>query len=304
MTSRTHLRFSVGLALTLHLSLGHAQTVTVAAAGDVACSPTSAVEADRCQMAATADLIAEEDVTAVLALGDLQYPQGSSEDFANAYDKSWGRFKTIIYPVPGNHEYYLYDAQGYFRYFGEAAREAQNGYYSFDLGDWHLVALNSNCLSVGGCDADSAQVAWLKRDLEAHPSRCTLAYWHHPRFSSGTHGSDSSYEAFWEVLADAHVDIVLSAHDHLYERFSPQLADGTPDPQGIREFVVGTGGKSFYEVKKRQPNSEAVGIETFGVLFLNLAPTSYTWSFKPAPFKAVPSEVERVFTDRGTDECH
>ncbi len=288
------LRFLAGLVTSSVFALGYAQPVTVAAAGDVACSPTSAVAADRCQMAATADLIARENVTAVLALGDLQYPQGNSDDFAKAYNESWGHFKRITYPVPGNHEYYLYDAQGYFRYFGEAARGAQ-GYYSFDLGDWHLIALNSNCLSVGGCDEASAQVAWLKRDLQAHPSRCTLAYWHHPRFSSGTHGSNSSYEVFWEVLADAHVDIVLSAHDHLYERFSPQSAEGAPDPEGIREFVVGTGGKSFYEVKKRQPNSEAVGVQTFGVLLLELAPTSYSWSFKAV--------TRGTFTDQGTDQC-
>jgi hypothetical protein len=284
------------LCVLLPFAAGFAQTVTVAAAGDIACGPTAEVGADHCQMAATANLIADKDVTAVLALGDLQYPQGSYDDFLNAYDKSWGRFKAITYPTPGNHEYLLYDAQGYYRYFGAAARETQDGYYSFDLGTWHIVALNSNCLWVGGCGADSAQVAWLRRDLEAHPSLCVLAFWHHPRFSSGPHGSDETYQAFWDVLHAAGADVVLNGHDHLYERFAPQSADGTPDLEGIREFVVGTGGASTTGVEERQLNSEVVAEGTFGVLFLRLAPDGYTWSFESAAGTA--------FTDSGEGTCH
>ncbi len=287
--------FIVLVSVLLNFAPGYAETVRVAAAGDIACSSTDEVEADGCQMAATADLIASKDVSAVLALGDLQYPQGSYDDFASAYDKTWGRFKAITYPTPGNHEYYLYGAKGYFRYFGAAARDAQNGYYSFNLGAWHLIALNSNCLFVGGCDANSAQVAWLRRDLRAHPNRCTLAYWHHPRFSSGEHGSDDRYQAFWDALSSAGVDVVLNGHDHLYERFAPQLGDGTPHPRGVREFVVGTGGKSFYQVEARQPNSEVVGEHTFGVLFLKLAPGRYGWSFEPA--------AGQTFTDDGSSKC-
>lgn len=274
----------------------HAQTVTVAAAGDIACSQISDIDAEHCQMAATADLIAGRGVSAVLALGDLQYPQGSYSDFLNAYDQSWGRFKEITHPTPGNHEYYLYDAQGYYRYFGAKAHEARDSYYSFDLGAWHIVALNSNCFFVGGCDADSAQVAWLQRDLRAHPRECVLAYWHHPRFSSGRHGSDSTFQAFWNTLGSGGVDVVLNGHDHLYERFAPQLADGTPDSKGIREFVVGTGGASFYKTTSRQPNSEVVGENTFGVLLLTLAADGYTWSFESASGTA--------FTDAGSDTCH
>lgn len=295
MPATLHLTLVSWIVLSIFAS-SYAQTVTVAAAGDIACGPTSDIDAEHCQMAATADLIAGKDVSAVLALGDLQYPQGSYNDFLNAYDKSWGRFKAITYPTPGNHEYYLYDAQGYYRYFGAAAHEARSGFYSFDLGAWHIVALNSNCFSVGGCDVDSAQIAWLQQDLRAHPAKCILAYWHHPRFSSGRHGSDSTFEAFWDILGSAGVDVVLGGHDHLYERFAPQLADGAPDPKGIREFVVGTGGASFYQTTSRQPNSEVVGEHTFGVLFLTLAADGYTWSFESA--------AGTVFTDAGSDTCH
>lgn len=280
----------------LAFAAGFAQTVTVAAAGDIACGPNSEVGADHCQMAATADLVAGKGVAAVLALGDLQYPQGSYDDFLNAYDKSWGRFKAVTYPTPGNHEYYLYDAQGYYRYFGAAAHEPQHGYYSFDLGAWHVVALNSNCFWVGGCGADSDQVAWLRRDLEAHPSLCVLAFWHHPRFSSGPHGSDEAYQAFWDVLDAAGADVVLNGHDHLYERFAPKSADGAPDLEGIREFVVGTGGASTTGVEERQPNSEVVAEDTFGVLFLRLAPDGYSWSFESAAGAA--------FSDSGEGTCH
>ena len=272
----------------------YAQTVTVAAAGDVACTQAAKVRKDRCQMAATAELIAARNVAAVFALGDLQYPQGSYYDFVDGYDASWGEFKAITHPVPGNHEYYLYGAAGYYRYFGRAAHEADGGTYSFDVGGWHIVALNSNCLWAGGCGADSAQVAWLRRDLQAHPNACTLAFWHHPRFSSGRHGSSDTYSAFWSVLDKAGVDVVLSAHDHHYERFALQRADGAPDPEGIRAFVVGTGGKSLYEIQNREPNSEVVGTD-FGVLFLTLEPGSYRWSFE---------SVGAPFSDTGEGACH
>ncbi len=294
MTTRSTL--PLVLSMLLACTTGRAQTVTVAAAGDIACGPNSEVSADHCRMAATADLIAGKEIAAVLALGNLQYPQGSYDDFLNAYDKSWGRFKAVTYPTPGNHEYYLYDAQGYYRYFGAAAHKAQQGYYSFDLGAWHIVALNSNCLWAGGCGADSAQVAWLRRDLQAHLAACVLAFWHHPRFSSGPHGSDDAYQGFWDVLAAAGADVVLNGHDHLYERFAPQSADGTPDPKGVREFVVGTGGASTARVEDRQPNSEVVGENTFGVLFLTLAADGYAWSFKSA--------ADAAFTDSGEGTCH
>lgn len=271
------------------------QTVTVAAAGDIACSPFDTVSAERCQMAATAELIASRHVDAVLALGDLQYPQGNSADFAASYEKSWGRFKEITYPVPGNHEYYLYQAQGYYRYFGGQARPKHHGYYSFDLGAWHVVALNSNCFWVGGCGEDSEQVAWLRRDLKAHPSRCTLAFWHHPRFSSGTHGSDDTYSAFWSTLNEAGADLVLSAHDHLYERFSPQLGDGTLSDEGIPQFVVGTGGKSFYEQGERRPNSLTLVQKRFGVLFLTLEPKAYRWSFRVTPGETIDAGVKQCW---------
>jgi 3',5'-cyclic AMP phosphodiesterase CpdA len=285
--------FAVALCL---LGAARGQTVTVAAAGDIACSPTAEVTADQCQMAATAELILAKQVDAVLALGDLQYPQGDSGDFANAYDKSWGRFKEITYPVPGNHEYYLYDAQGYYRYFGRRAQREHHGTYSFNLGNWHVIALNSNCLFAGGCGLASDQIALLKEDLRTHPNRCTLAYWHHPRFSSGSHGSNDTYQALWNVLAEAGVELVLNAHDHHYERFAPQLGDGTRSARGIRAFVVGTGGKSLYDAKTRQPNSVAIEDRAFGVLFLTLAPKRYTWSFGTIPAGEV--------ADQGQGRCH
>lgn len=286
--------WSLLFTLLLTVRVGFSQTVTIAAAGDIACSSFDEVSADRCQMAATAGLVAGQHVDAVLALGDLQYPQGGSDDFATSYDKSWGRFKRITYPVPGNHEYYLYEAQGYYRYFGGQARPKHHGYYSFDLGAWHIIALNSNCFWVGGCSEDSEQIAWLRRDLKAHPSSCTLAFWHHPRFSSGAHGSDGAYQPFWSTLNKAGADLVLSAHDHLYERFAPQLGDGTLADEGMPQFVVGTGGKSFYERGERRPHSVALVQKRFGVLFLTLEPTAYRWLFR-----ATNGEI----SDSGVGKC-
>jgi acid phosphatase type 7 len=237
----------------------------IAAAGDVACDPTSRSFRDgegssgSCRQQAVSDLLVDSGLTAVLALGDLQYYCGSEAAFRASYDRSWGRVKDITRPVPGNHEYIAKPkdgssestgcdagnraASGYYSYFGEAAHAATRGHYSFDLGTWHLVALNSNCTPAGGCQATSEQVTWLRDDLGAHPQACTLAFWHHPRFSSGEHGSDADYGPLWEVLHSAGVDVVLNAHEHIYERFAPQTPAGTPDEaHGIRQFTVGTGG--------------------------------------------------------------
>ena len=184
-----------------------AQTVTVAAAGDIACSPDSddhfdggAGDANHCQMAATADLIAKRNVDAVLAIGDIQYSTGRLAAYQGSYDATWGSLKDKTYPVPGNHDYNTDGATGYYKYFGERAGDPSKGYYSYDLGAWHVVALNSNCDEVKGCSADSKQGKWLKADLAAHPSACILAYWHHPRFSSGYHGSNAAYQDFWDSL--------------------------------------------------------------------------------------------------------
>ena len=181
--------------------------------------------------------------------------------------------------MPGNHEYGTTGAAGYFQYFGALAGDPSKGYYSFDLGTWHLIALNSNCARIGGCGAGSPQEQWLKADLARSASGCVLAYWHHPRFSSGQHGNDASYDAFWRDLHSARADVVLSGHDHSYERFAPQDPDQHADADGIREFVVGTGGNGFYSFASVQPNSEMRIDRKFGVLKLTLGLGSYAWQF-------------------------
>ena len=198
----------------------------IAAAGDIVCSPRTAA-ANRnprglCADRLTAGLLRRGGYDAVLALGDLQYESGSLTDYRRAYDRSWGAFKAVTFPVPGNHEYGTSRAAGYFAYFGSRAGDPARGYYSFDLGAWHLIALNSNCGAVGGCGVSSPQGRWLRRDLADHRNACTLAYWHHPRFSSGLHGNDEAYDGFWRLLYAAGADLILTGHDHTYERFAPQ----------------------------------------------------------------------------------
>jgi hypothetical protein len=284
-----------------HGRLGAQSEPVIGAAGDIACDPGNAHFNGRltavCQMKATADLLLGLHVTAVLALGDLQYEDGALFKFRRSYDRTWGRLKSITRPVPGNHEYGTRGAQGYFAYFGEIAGEPGRGYYSFDAGSWHIVALNSNCAAVGGCGGGSPQGRWLRADLAAHPARCTLGYWHHPRFSSGFHGSDRAYDAFWRALYEAGADIVLNGHDHHYERFAKQDPEGRPDPgRGIREFIVGTGGRSLYGLKRGERNSAAFSADTFGVLALTLQPAGYEWRFVGGPGKG--------FTDSGRAACH
>lgn len=231
----------------------------------------------------------------VATLGDNAYEAGTAEEFAACYDPTWGRFKARTYPAPGNHDYETTDAAGYFGYFADAAGDPDKGYYSYDLGVWHIVALNSNCDAVGGCGEGSAQAAWLTADLAAHPARCTLAYWHHPRFSSGKHGSDAAYDGFWRILHGHDVDLVLNGHDHHYERFAPQDPDGAADPEGIRQFIVGTGGQRLRAIRGPVANSEVRNSGTFGVLKLTLRPESYVWEFVAAGGD---------FTDRGESGCH
>jgi hypothetical protein len=272
----------------------------IAAAGDIACSPseqranTSAVA---CQMLATSNLLIGKNFKAVLALGDLQYPAGTLADFQATYAPTWGRLKALTQPVPGNHEYGTPRAAGYFRYFGAIAHQDTQGYYSYNLGRWHLIALNSNCSDVGGCGVGSPQEKWLKADLAANKTMCTLAYWHHSRFSSALHGNNADYDAFWQDLYAAGVDLILNGHDHNYERFAPQTPAGVADPKrGIREFVVGTGGRNLYPFKQIRANSELRDNQTFGVLSLTLHPTGYDWQFLPI--------AGQTFTDSGSQACH
>ena len=265
----------------------------IAAAGDIACAPGASVTPSTCHHAATSDLLTG--ATAVLMLGDAQYPDGTLAQFQESFDPTWGRFKSVMYPSVGNHEYHTPGAAGYFDYFGAAAGPRDKGYYSFDIGAWHLIALNSNCPEIGGCEEGSAQEQWLRADLAGSSASCTLAYWHHPLFSSGAHGSNPRMAAIWQTLYDHGVDVVLSGHDHNYQRFAPQTADGVADAQGPREFVVGTGGRSLYPTGTPIGNQEAQGQDTFGVLELTLHLTSYEWQFVP--------ETGGTFSDMGSATC-
>ena len=259
-------------------------------------SPTGTGRALECRQKATSNLLVGGRYKAVLVLGDIQYEDGSYEKFLESYDPAWGRVKGITRPTPGNHEYETDDAEGYFRYFGRRAGDPTRGYYSFDLAGWHIVSLNSNCEQIGGCGPGSRQLRWLRADLAAHRSACTLAYWHHPRFSSGEHGSDPTYVAFWRALYNANADVVLVGHDHDYERFAPQRADGVRDQRrGLRGFVVGTGGKNLRTFTKVRANSESRDVTTFGVLELTLGSDAYAWRFRPAV---------GTFTDAGSARCH
>ncbi|HLL50160.1 MAG TPA: metallophosphoesterase, partial [Thermomicrobiales bacterium] len=215
----------------------------------------------------------------VATLGDHAYETGSMQDFSQCYDPTWGSEKERTRPAAGNHEYATRDAKAYFDYFGQAAGNRGEGYYSYDLGAWHIVVLNSNCDQIGGCESDSPQGRWLREDLADHPATCTLAYWHHPLFSSGkAHGGDDAMRPFWDVLYDAGADVVLSAHEHHYERFAPQDPAGHLDRKhGIRQFVVGTGGGSRYGFGRILETSEVRNAETFGVLELTLHRASYDW---------------------------
>lgn len=234
----------------------------------------------------------------VFTLGDNAYVAGTPIEFDACYDPSWGRHKSRTRPALGNHDYHTRGAFGYFDYFGDAAGDPSKGYYSYDLGPWHIIVLNSNCSKVGGCGPGSPQEQWLRADLAAHPSTCTLAYWHHPRFSSGHHGSEAAIEAFWQALYEHDADVVLAGHDHVYERFAPQKPNSEPDPvRGLRQFVVGTGGERHRKFEGPAiANSEVRNDNTFGVLKLTLYPASYGWQFIPV--------AGRNFTDSGTARCH
>lgn len=272
----------------------------VAAAGDIACDPASgsfnggAGIANECKMSDTADLVNNGGFSDVLLLGDNQYDTGTLAMYNASYDLSWGNFIGITRPSPGNHEYKSGNANGYYSYFGAAAGDPTKGYYSFDIGTWHIIALNSNCSHIGGCQAGSAQETWLRADLAANPNICTLAYWHHPRFSSGTHTNDATFDAFWDALYEYQADVVLNGHSHVYERFSRQTPDAVADANGIREFVVGTGGQSISYFPDIKANSASRG-DSFGILSLRLSPYSYEWQFLP---------TSGTFSDRGSTACH
>jgi calcineurin-like phosphoesterase family protein len=233
----------------------------------------------------------------VFTTGDNAYESGTTAEFADCYEPTWGRHKARTRPSPGNHEYKTPGASGYFGYFGTAAGDPSKGYYSYDLGQWRVYALNSMCEEVGGCGAASPMVTWLENDLAANPADCTLAYFHHPLFSSGEHGNQTKMGPTWDALYAANADVVVNGHDHHYERFAPQRPDGTRDRErGIREFVAGMGGGSHYPLGTVEPNSQVRNTDTYGVLKLTLHPTSYDWRFVP--------EAGKTFADSGTRGCH
>ena len=260
-------------------------------AGDIASCSSSGDDAT----AALLDGIAGTVVT----LGDNAYDNGTSTEYTDCYGPSWGRHIGRTRPSPGNHEYNTANATGYYGYFGGAAGDPTKGYYSYELGNWHIVVLNSNLsCAVISCAAGSPQEQWLRADLAANTKPCTLAYWHHPRFNSGAgHGNDVDVAPFWNALYDFNADVILNGHEHVYERFAPQTPSAVADPvRGIRQFTVGTGGRSHYTFGTIQPNSEMRNGLTYGVLKLTLHANSYDWQFVPV--------AGATFTDSGTGNCH
>ncbi len=273
----------------------------IAAAGDIACGVGSTGAA--CKQVATAALLTAVNPVAVLPLGDVQYEEGTLSDFQNYYNPSWGKFKSITFPSVGNHEYLTSGASGYFDYFngvGNAtgvAGDRGKGYYAVNVGAWRLYALNSNCGSAGGCQAGSPQETWLRADLKSNPHQCVLAYFHHPLYTSGSRATPA-VAPLYQALYDNGAELILNGHEHNYERFAPQDAKGNLDMgKGVREFVVGTGGRNFTQFVTSAKNSEVKNDVTFGILKLTLHPASYDFTFMPITGSS--------FTDQGSAvACH
>jgi hypothetical protein len=274
----------------------------VVAVGDIACPAGD--RTDSCTQQQTASLAASQKPDDVLALGDNQYNSGAFSEYesAGAYNATWGVFNPIVHPVPGNHEYDTAGAAGYFKYFGDngVTVGAPEGYYSFNIGTWHVIALNSDCSDSGCADSvagttSAAQVAWLQSDLAANRSQCVLAYWHHPLFSSGNLGDSPGVAPLWTALYNAHADVVLNGHDHVYERFAQQDPNGNATPNGIREFVAGTGGESLFTLSNPPQTLQAWDDKDFGVLVLTLHAASYDWAFK---------NISGAVIDSGSAGCH
>ena len=251
-------------------------TAKLIAAGDIASCSSAGDEATAALLDGLSGTIA--------ALGDTVYESGTRAEYLACYTPSWGRHLERTRPAVGNHEYATGNAGAYFDYFQSRAGPRGLGYYSYDLGQWHIVVLNTsdaNCLFVP-CGVSSAQAVWLRNDLANNPRACTLAYWHHPMFSSNTFKTASAIRPFWDALHAARADVVLVGHAHHYERFAPQDPSGVRnDAAGIRQFIVGTGGRSLRPVNTVAANSEVRDSSTFGLLELTLRPTDYSWRFVP-----------------------
>ena len=273
-----------------HLGSYKARLVAV---GDIACAPGEPVTSVSCQQKATYDLAAGLKPDRVLVLGDNQYESGSLADYQSSYALSWGKFKSKTFPVPGNHEYGTLGAAGYFSYFGSLAGSAGRGWHSSAIGGWRVIGLNSNCDQVGGCQKGSAQEKYLRSKLYNDRSRlCTLALWHHPRFSSGQHGDNAQTEDLWQALQDYDAELVLSGHDHAYERFLAMNSDGTGG-SGMSSFVVGGGGRSLYPIAHSRPNSTGYSL-SFGVLRIDLYSKGYRWRYY---------RTNKSSTDHGSQSC-
>jgi len=302
-TSHTFSGLSCGTSYTLGVeafdAAGNVSPRATLVASTRACASTDPVVAVAGDIAgsgagdeATARLLDALRPTVVLTTGDNAYPDGTRADFDAYYDPTWGRHKAITRPTPGNHDYHTTGAAGYFGYFGSAAGDPTKGYYSFNVGAWHLIALNSEIAH----HTASSQLAWLKSDLAASGAKCTLAYWHKPRFTAGGYSDFTEYTPFWQALYDANADVVVNGHDHNYQRYTRLNPAGAVDTaRGIREFVVGTGGRSHYALR---PDSRrlAGNDNTFGVLQMTLHATSFDWSFVP--------EAGKTYTDSGSATCH
>ena len=258
--------------------------VTVLAAGDIGDCVGAGDEA-------TAALLTEHPDVPILALGDLAYESGTSEEFATCFGSSWGAHKARIYPVPGNHEYHQAGAAPYFAYFSSRAGENGLGHYSFDLGAWHLVALNSE----RDLGEDGAQLRWLRADLAANKRPCVLAFLHKPRFTMADYDDDPAMQPFWSALAGAGAEVVLTAHDHNYQRYKPLNAAGKLAADGTRQFVVGTGGGGNLDHIRPDTRRDAASGDTLGLLELTLRPDGYDWRFLPV--------AGQTFTDSGSGGC-
>ncbi|MBB4677381.1 metallophosphoesterase family protein [Crossiella cryophila] len=265
-----------------------AADVTVVAAGDICGS--------NCK--ATAAVVGQINPSAVLTAGDNAYDSGTLSEYRTRYDPTWGKYKTITYPSPGNHEYNTSKASGYFDYFNGVgvqngrAGDRSKGYYDWEIGNWKFIALNSNFSKIDS----AAQLSWLKDRLRTNTKQCVAAYWHHPLFTLGSHTGETKARPLWQALYDAKADLVLVGHDHNYQRFAPQNPQGKADSAGLRQVLVGTGGKSNYNFSRDLPNVDAKDAKSNGVLKLTLSGTSYRGDFVPVSGQS--------YKDSFTGTCH
>jgi len=281
--------------------------IKIVAVGDISCDPNAVISNSskqlECQDTKVVELVKTLNPEKILLLGDIQYDSGTQAAFDQAFDKKWGSLKSKILPTPGNHEYVTKNALGYYNYFNDTekngvAGETGQGYYHSSIGEWNIYSLNSNCPETNNCAANSPQIQWLTAELQKNQGLCQLAFWHHPQFSSGKHSIEPAQinrlPLAWQLLQANKAEFILNGHDHSYERFAPQSIDGQQSNVGIREFVVGTGGRSLYPKIANRPNSEYFNNENFGVLELELYSGSYSWKFL---------SVSGAIIDQGQASC-